>query len=96
MLIKKSENAGLLSATPMSPLSLLDDSMVKNNSCPICHTTYHLIRDKGFKICPYCYNTFKIWNGKSYLIHENNTDLSVNEMILKYIGLNKYIKREEK
>ena len=78
---------GITSQVPMTPLNLLDDSEVKNNKCPICHTSYHLIKDKGFKVCPYCYHTFKIWNGKSYLIHNNDTDLNVNEMTLKNIGL---------
>ena len=80
---------GIMATSPMTPLSLLDDAEVKNNSCPICHTSYHLVRNKGFKVCPYCYHVFKIWNGKSYLVHNNDTNLTVNEMILKNIGLNR-------
>ena len=89
-ILQKPTCNGLLATSPMTLLSLLDDAEVKNNSCPICHTSYHLVRDKGFKICPYCDNTFKIWNGRSYLIHDNDINASINDMILKSIGMHRY------
>lgn len=79
----------LLAESPMVPLSLLDSGEVKNNICPICHSSIHLERDKGFKRCIRCGSIFKIFNGKAYKIEIKYNYTNMNDIILNNIGLNR-------
>lgn len=80
----------ILAESPMEPLTLLDGGEVKADKCPACHTSFHLERDKGFKICPSCNSIYKVWNNVAYkiIVNSNIENLTVNEMILRNMGIN--------
>ena len=82
---------GFNATSPMTPLSLLDGAEVKNNKCPVCKTSLHLERCKGFKICPYCGTLYKIFNNVANIVNDNNADekRDINEMILKNNNINR-------
>lgn len=79
----------LLADSSMIPLSLLDSGEVKNNICPICHTSIHLERDKGFKKCIKCGSIFKVFNGKAYKIEIKYQFMNINDIVLNTMGLNR-------
>lgn len=89
--LTNTDSPGLVVNSPMVPLTLLDSAEVKNDKCPTCKTSQHLMHNKGFRICPYCNSIYKIWNGQSYkvLLTDKDEQMSINEMVLRNIGMNR-------
>ena len=90
-MIQEANTIGLLATSPMEILPLLDGAEVKADICPVCHASTHLEHVSGFKECPSCNSTFKVFNGKAYMIVNNNNleNLTVNELMLRNMGINR-------